>query len=95
MERARTRSLYSRKRFYFYSTILLALLIVYALVTNSPIMAITFILIGIIGYLQLKKEPQIINYTITHKGIIAENQIYEFENLESFWIFYDPPYDKC
>lgn len=72
----------------------LAAIVIYALVTNSPIMAITFILIGIVGYIFLKKEPRIINFSITHQGIVAENEIYEFDNLKSFWIFYDPPFEK-
>jgi len=82
------------KRFYTYSTIFLALLVAYALYSNSPIMAITFILVGIVGYLYLQKEPRIINFSITTEGIVAENEIYEFDNLKSFWIFYNPPQEK-
>ena len=82
------------KRFYFFATIFLSILVIYALVTDSPIMAITFILIGMVGYLYLKKEPRMITFSITQKGIIAENQFYEFDSIESFWIFYDPPYEK-
>jgi len=82
------------KRFYTYTTIFLALLVAYALYSNSPIMAITFILVGIVGYLYLRKKPRIINFSITTEGIIAENEIYEFDNLKSFWIFYNPPQEK-
>ncbi|MFH0969261.1 MAG: hypothetical protein V1804_02020 [Patescibacteria group bacterium] len=82
------------KRFYFFGTIILAAVIAYALIYNSPIMAITFILIGVVGYLFLQKEPRIVNFKINSKGIMAEREIYEFENLKSFWIFYDPPYEK-
>lgn len=82
------------KKFYFFSTIFLAAIVIYALVANSPIMAITFILIGIVGYIFLKKEPRTISFSITHEGIIAGNEIYYFENLKSFWIFYNPPYEK-
>lgn len=82
------------KRFYTFSTIFLALLITYALYSNSPIMAITFILIGIVGYLYLQKEPQTVNFSITTEGIVANKEIYEFDNLKSFWIFYNPPQEK-
>ena len=82
------------KRFYTFSTIFLVLLVTYALYSNSPIMAITFILIGIVGYLHLQKEPRIINFSLTIEGVVANQEIYEFENLKSFWIFYDPPQEK-
>jgi hypothetical protein len=82
------------KKFYTYATIFLALLIAYAIYSNSPIMAITFILVGVVGYLYLQKKPRVVNFSITVEGIIAENEIYEFDNLKSFWIFYDPPQEK-
>ena len=82
------------KKFYFFSTIFLAAIVIYALVSNSPIMAITFILVGIVGYIFLKKEPRTISFSITHEGIIAGNEIYDYDNLKSFWIYYDPPFEK-
>ena len=69
-------------------------IIIYAVYTNSPIMAITFILIGMVGYIFLNKEPQIIDFAITPRGIVAGREIYEFENIESFWIFYEPNHLK-
>ncbi len=82
------------RKFYIFSTIFLGALITYAIISNSPIMAITFILIGIVGYLFLQKEPRVIDFKITPEGIVAGNEIYEFENLKSFWIYYNPPYEK-
>lgn len=69
-------------------------IIAYALITNNPIMAITFILAGIVGYIYLEKDPRIVQFAITPDGIIAGNEIYSFENMHSFWIFYDPPHTK-
>jgi len=66
----------------------------YALITNSPIMAITFILIGIVGYIHLQKNPRIINFSITSKGIVADREMYAYENIHSFWIFYDHPHAR-
>lgn len=82
------------RNFYLFSAIFLAGIVIYALITNSPIMAITFILIGVVGYLFLQKEPTIVNFSITPNGILAGHEIYEFDSLKSFWIFYDPPYEK-
>jgi len=79
---------------YLVAIVLLGIIIAYALWKDSPIMAITFILIGVVGYLQLQKEPRILDFSINHNGIRAGNEIYEFDNIESFWIFYDPPHTK-
>ncbi len=78
------------RRWYLIATLILAAIIIYALVSNSPIMAITFILIGIVGYIYLQKEPRILDFMITYDGIIAGKEIYEFRDIKSFWIFYEP-----
>jgi hypothetical protein len=82
------------KKFYLISIMILSSIIIYALIYNSPIMAITFILIGIVGYIFLQKEPREMTFSITHEGIVVGNEIYQFDNLKSFWIFYHPPYEK-
>lgn len=78
------------KKWYIYCIIALFIIISYALYTNSLIMAITFILIGTVGYVYVSKEPRIYTFLITEDGIVAGREIYEFDNLESFWIFYEP-----
>lgn len=79
------------RKWYLTAVLILAAIIIYALVSNSPIMAITFILIGFIGYIHLEKNPRVLDFMITIDGIAAENEIYEFDTIRSFWIFYDPP----
>jgi hypothetical protein len=37
------------------------------------------------------KKPKEIHLAITPRGIKIDQALYEFENLKSFWIFYDPP----
>lgn len=81
-------------RWYLIAGILMILMISYALYTNGPIMAITFILIGIVGYIYLQKDPRVITFSITSKGVIADKEMYLYENMNSFWIFYDPPHTK-
>ncbi|PIX90955.1 MAG: hypothetical protein COZ27_04355, partial [Candidatus Moranbacteria bacterium CG_4_10_14_3_um_filter_41_65] len=74
-------------------TILLVLIIAYALYTNSPLMAIVFILIGVTGYLSLYREPKEVLFFVTSKGIIAGNEFYEYESLESFFVYDTPPFE--
>lgn len=78
------------KKWYVVMTLGLLSIIVYAFFTNSPIMAITFILIGIIEYIYISREPKMLDFSIAEKGIVIGKEIYEFEQINSFWIFYDP-----
>lgn len=82
------------RRWYLVVFLFLAVIAFYAIFKNWPIMAITFIMIGITGYLMINRSPREMLFRITHDGIVTGNQIYEFENMQSFWIFYDPPYEK-
>jgi hypothetical protein len=77
-------------RWYLLAGAFLLAIITYAMFTNGPIMAITFILIGIVGYIHLQKEPRLVTFTITNEGIIADKDMYLFENIHSFWVFYEP-----
>lgn len=82
------------KRWYIIATLIIAAIIIYALISNSPIAAITFILIGVVGYLYLQKEPRVLEFSITYDGMMAGNELYHFDNIQSFWIFYEPPIQK-
>jgi hypothetical protein len=77
-------------RWYLIASLIIAAIVIYAIITNSIIMAITFILIGVVGYIYLQKEPRIMDFSITHDGIIVGKEIYDFEDIKSFWIFYEP-----
>ena len=77
-------------RWYLYVALVLAAIVAYAVYTNSPVMAITFVLIGVVGYIFANKQPRIIDFAITHDGVIAGRDLYEFDNVKSFWIFYEP-----
>lgn len=82
------------RRWYLIASLILIAVISYAVISNNPIMAITFVLIGVVGYIYLRKDPRILTFRITREGIAVENDLYPFENIESFWIFYDPPETK-
>lgn len=75
-------------------TFLLIAIVAWALYTNSPLMAITFILIGVIGYLSIGREAEIIDFFVTTKGIVAGRNFYEYEDIESFHFYDEPPFDN-
>jgi len=78
------------RRWYLWIGLILSGIVIYAVLTDSLVMAITFILIGMVGYIIVNKTPRIVNFYITDDGVIADKEIYEFENIKSFWIFYEP-----
>lgn len=82
------------RRMFLILTFALCGIILYALISNNPIMAITFILIGVAGYLHYQKEARELDFTIISEGIVIGKEIYSFDNIKSFWIHYDPPYTK-
>jgi hypothetical protein len=73
---------------------LLIIIVGYALITNSPLMAITFILIGVVGYLLQHQPPEILHYSLTSRGIIAGRDFYRYEDIESFHIYPEPPFEN-
>jgi hypothetical protein len=54
-------------------------------------MAITFVLFGVVGYLFVTRDPREFEFAITDKGIVTGKTLYEFERLNSFWIYEEPP----
>ncbi len=75
-------------------TTLLIVIIAYALYTNSPLMAIVFILIGVVGYLSLHRPPETLLFVVTTKGIIAGKDFYTFDGIESFHFYTEPPFQN-
>lgn len=82
------------QQWYGIVALVLIAIIGYAVYMNSPVVAIVFILIGMLGYIHLNKDPRVLDFAITDEGMIAGKELYEFENMHSFWIFYDPPHEK-
>jgi len=77
-----------------YAALIIIAIVGYSVYTNSPVVSILFILIGVVGYIYLNKKPRILDFAITNTGVIADKEIYQFENINSFWIFYAPPQEK-
>ena len=70
---------------------ILILIVGYAVFSDNPLMAITFIMIGLVGYLFLSRDPQSRDFAITTKGITVGREIFTYDTLHSFWIFDEPP----
>lgn len=73
------------------SGLITLLLLIVAFFTKNFLLSILVILgyFTIIAY--ATKKPRKINFAITPRGVSINKTVYDFENLSSFWISYDPP----
>ena len=63
----------------------------FAIYSKNFIFALIIILSVFLIFIWSQKEPKKIKFAVAPKGIKIAEEIYNFENLKSFWIFYDPP----
>ncbi len=82
------------KQWYIGALCILCAIIVYAIFTDSIIMAIVFGLIGLTGYQFLTSPQKEIDFAITYDGVLVGDEIYDFDHIKSFWIFYEPPHTR-
>ncbi|MBI4132448.1 MAG: hypothetical protein HY474_02345 [Candidatus Sungbacteria bacterium] len=64
---------------------------VVALFFRNFLFALLLILSGLLVIGQAFRAPRQIRFAVTARGIKIGSRLYEFDALESFWIFYDPP----
>ncbi len=82
------------KKWYTGVSIIVALIVFYAVWTDSIMMAIVFTLIWLVGYLQLSRPQMVIDFAVTYDGILVGDEMYDFDDIKSFWIFYEPPHTR-
>ncbi len=64
-------------------------IVAYALIQNSAVMAITFVLFGMVVYLHSREPIKTVGCAITAEGVVVAKDLYAFDNIESFWIIYE------
>lgn len=64
---------------------------IYAVFTKNFLLVIILVLSGFLLYSYGNRDPKIIKFSVTPKGVIIDSRLYSFNNLKSFWIFYNPP----
>jgi len=61
------------------------------LLMKNFIFAILIILAVFTIFIYALKEPRLVTFKISGKGITIDTKIYSYDELKSFWIFYQPP----
>lgn len=79
-------------RWFLYAGTILLILIGYAVYTGSATMAIVFVVLGGLYYLTHNQEPKVIKVQITDMGIRYGEKFYPYNQINSYWMVYHPPY---
>lgn len=82
------------RRWFIIMWSIFALLIIRAFLNKGFIEIVVWLLFAVVLTIYGKREPKTITFAITSKGISAGKHFYSFDELDSFWIFYDPPDTK-
>ncbi len=82
---------FERHQWWMVSVFLIFLaLLTYSLLSDNFLLSILIIIAGLLIYLFEKKKPETFRFAICKTGIIAHDHFYEFTEIKSFWIFYEP-----
>ncbi len=65
-----------------------------AIFLRAFLFAILVLLAGFSLALYGARRPEMVNFSAGPRGVQIKNRIYDYENLKSFWIEYNPPHRK-
>lgn len=82
---------YKKHPFWFIGlALLIAAVVLYAILIESWSMAVTFILLGILGIVFGSQKPKTVDIHINGVGIQINNVLYNYREIKKFWIIYIP-----
>lgn len=83
---------YARGQWWYIIAITLGIIcVVYAIISSNFLFALFVILAAIVLYQQSVSEPMEVPFEIAERGVILGTRLYEWEELDSFSLFYAPP----
>lgn len=63
-------------------------------ILGNFLFSVFIFLSGITLALRGIRKPRILEFSINARGVQAGDKLYLYKDLESFWVFYDPPFRK-
>jgi len=83
---------HERQRGWYFWSILISLgIIVYAILTGNWLFALIIIMFGIIIVINHHNQPEEMKFEIDHDGIKLNGKLYKYDEINRFWIIYQPP----
>ena len=65
--------------------------VLYGMFTGNFLFSLIIALFAIILFIQQHQDPHKISFAITDLGIIVSSRFYEYNELEAFYLIYEPP----
>lgn len=78
------------KKWFVLPTLIALIVIIAAILLKNLLLVVASILTAFVVYIYAKKEPKKIKFSISGNGVQIDQIVYKFEDLKSFWIFYEP-----
>jgi hypothetical protein len=66
-------------------------LVVYGMFANNFLFSLIIILAAIIFFLQSRAEPMSVLFQVAELGVIVGDRFYPYDELDSFFVIYNPP----
>ncbi len=79
------------RTWYIIAAVIILALVVYALLTQNFLFALMVVIFSVIILLNHARNPQMMEFRVTDKGLAVNERLYPYEELQSFWIINEPP----
>ena len=86
---------YERSQNWFMLWLIISIVAVaIAIIFKNFLFAIFLVFAALAVFIHALQEPKTATFKITARGVLIDGKIHSFEDLESFWIIYEPPQVK-
>ncbi len=79
---------------YIVAAVIFLTLIGYGVLTNNFLFALLMLLFAAIIFMHSTREPMYLQVGVSDKGIILNEKIFTYDQLQNFWIIDNPPLTK-
>jgi hypothetical protein len=79
---------------YLIAGVIFILLLIYAITSLNFLFAVVLVMVGIIWLIKERETPLTVSFSITDEGLEIDNNFYDYDALENFYIIYKPEVDS-
>ncbi|MFH1187295.1 MAG: hypothetical protein V1688_00350 [bacterium] len=78
------------RRWYVWFCILMLGLLIFSLASLNFLFAVIIIIFAVVVFLHDTKEPMRVDFYIGEKGIFLGRKFFDYKELKTFWLIYEP-----
>ncbi len=79
------------RTWYVVGAIVVALLLIYSIVTANYLFALIVIILSVIVLVTGGRQPRSIRFSITEEGVELGSERFPYSGIDHFWFVYQPP----